>query len=108
MIYLLKNGRVVDPANGFDAVCDVRIGLNGLIAEVGPNLDAADGVTVVDCTGLVVAPGLIDMHVHLRVPGQEYKEDVAIGNGGCRERRFYRDCLSAEHGPADRQAGDRA
>ena len=87
MTYLLKNGRVVDPANGLDAVvCDLRIGADGLIAEVGPGL-AADGAAVLDCTGLVVAPGLIDMHVHLRVPGQEYKEDVQSGtaaaaNGG--------------------------
>ena len=78
MTYLLKNGRVVDPANGIDSVCDVRTSADGTIAEVGPNL-AADGADVIDCAGLVVAPGLIDMHVHLRVPGQEYKEDVASG-----------------------------
>jgi len=60
---------------------------NGLIAQVGPNLDAGPGVQTVDCTGKVVSPGLIDIHVHLRVPGQEYKEDMASGtaaaaNGG--------------------------
>jgi len=87
MTYLLKNGRVVDPANDLDAVCDLRIGADGRIAEVGPELAAEEGATVMDCTGLVVAPGLIDMHVHLRVPGQEYKEDVGSGtaaaaNGG--------------------------
>ena len=86
MTYLLKNGCVVDPANDRDGLADVLIGDNGLIADIGPNLDATD-VTVIDCTGLVVTPGLIDMHVHLRVPGQEYKEDVASGtaaaaNGG--------------------------
>ena len=85
--YLLKNGRVVDPANGRDGVADVLIGDDGLIAQVGPSLDAGPDANVVDCTGLVVSPGLIDMHVHLRVPGQEYKEDVASGtaaaaNGG--------------------------
>ena len=87
MTTLLKNGRVVDPANSRDEIADVLIGANGLIAEVGPNLDAASDVTIVDCAGLIVAPGLIDMHVHLRVPGQEYKEDVQSGtaaaaNGG--------------------------
>ncbi len=87
MTTLLKNGRVVDPANGRDEIADVRVGADGCIAEVAPNLSATDGIAVVDCTGLVVAPGLIDMHVHLRVPGQEYKEDVASGtasaaNGG--------------------------
>ena len=80
--YLLKNGRVLDPANGRDEIGDVFIGSDGLIAEVVP-----EDAVVVDCTGFVVAPGLIDMHVHLRVPGQEYKEDVASGtaaaaNGG--------------------------
>ena len=79
MITLLKNGRVVDPANSRDEIADVLLGTDGMIAEVGPNLSAADGVTVIDCTGLVVVPGLIDMHVHLRVPGQEYKEDVQSG-----------------------------
>ncbi len=87
MSYLLKNGRVIDPANGRDEVADVLIGADGLIAQVGPNLDAGPDAQVMDCTGKVVAPGLIDMHVHLRVPGQEYKEDVASGtaaaaNGG--------------------------
>ncbi len=85
--YLLKNGRVIDAANGRDEVADVLIGSDGLIAQVGPRLDAGTDATVIDCTGQVVAPGLIDMHVHLRVPGQEYKEDMASGtaaaaNGG--------------------------
>ena len=87
MTYLLKNGRVIDPANGRDEAGDVLIGADGLIAQIGPDLEAAGDVTVMDCAGLVIAPGLIDMHVHLRVPGQEYKEDVASGtaaaaNGG--------------------------
>jgi dihydroorotase len=87
MTYLLKSGRVIDPVNGIDEICDVRISAAGLIAEVGSDLAAEEGVEVMDCAGFVVAPGLIDMHVHLRVPGQEYKEDVASGtaaaaNGG--------------------------
>ncbi len=85
--YLLKNGRVIDPANDRDGVADVLIGADGLIAEVGLNLAAGIDTEFIDCTGKVVCPGLIDMHVHLRVPGQEYKEDVASGtaaaaNGG--------------------------
>jgi len=78
---------VVDPANGIDEICDVLID-DGTIAEVAVyNNLLPPGATVVDCAGKVVAPGLIDMHVHLRVPGQEYKEDVRSGtraaaNGG--------------------------
>ncbi len=78
---------MVDPANGIDEICDVLID-DGTIAEVAVyNNLLPPGATVVDCAGKVVAPGLIDMHVHLRVPGQEYKEDVRSGtraaaNGG--------------------------
>ena len=69
---LLKGGRVVDPANGIDGVHDVLIE-DGRIARVGRDLPA-DGVTIVEIpSGLVVCPGLIDMHVHLREPGQEHK-----------------------------------
>ena len=75
---LLKGGRVVDPANGKDGVFDVLID-GDRIAEVGNNLEA-DGADVVDIpAGLIVCPGFIDMHVHLREPGQEHKETVATG-----------------------------
>jgi len=74
---LLKGGRVVDPAQGIDEVADLLIE-DGIIAGRGAGLDA-DGAEVLDVAGLIVAPGFIDMHVHLREPGQEYKEDVASG-----------------------------
>ena len=75
---LLKGGRVIDPANGVDGVQDVLID-GDRIARVGRDLPA-DGATVVEIpTGLVVCPGFIDMHVHLREPGQEHKETVATG-----------------------------
>ena len=77
MKLLLKNGRVVDPAQQLDAVSDVLIA-DGKIVAVGKGLEAAEAETV-DCTGKVVAPGLIDMHVHLRDPGLEAKEDVVSG-----------------------------
>ena len=84
---LLKNGRVIDPANGRDGVADVLVGPDGAVAHVGPDQHVGPNVSVLDCTGQIVVPGLIDMHVHLRVPGQEYKEDMASGtaaaaNGG--------------------------
>ena len=75
---LLKGGRVVDPANGIDGVRDILIE-GERIARVAVNLPA-DGATVVEIPdGLVVCPGFIDMHVHLREPGQEHKETVATG-----------------------------
>jgi dihydroorotase len=77
--WLLKGGRVVDPANGRDGVFDVLID-GARIARVGRDLPVEPGTRVVDVpSGLVVCPGLIDMHVHLREPGQEHKETVASG-----------------------------
>jgi dihydroorotase len=75
---LLKGGRVVDPASGRDGRFDVLVE-GDRIARVGTDLRAADAVTVELPPGLVVCPGLIDMHVHLREPGQEHKETVATG-----------------------------
>jgi len=76
---LLRGGRVVDPANGRDGAFDVLID-GATIARVGRDLPIDKDTTVVDIpAGLVVCPGLIDMHVHLREPGQEHKETVATG-----------------------------
>ena len=78
MNMLLKGGRVVDPANQIDGVRDVLI-QDGKIAKVGVNL-SADGAEVYDVPAdVIVVPGLIDMHVHLREPGQEHKETIATG-----------------------------
>jgi dihydroorotase len=75
---LLKGARVVDPANSRDGVFDILID-GDRISRVGRDLPI-DGAAVVDMpSGLVVCPGLIDMHVHLREPGQEHKETVATG-----------------------------
>ena len=77
---LIKNGRVVDPASGLDAKDDLLI-LDGKIAAVGPDArqKAPQGIPEIDATGLVVCPGLIDSHVHLREPGQSAKETIATG-----------------------------
>src|SRR6266571_3283560 len=76
---LLKGGRLVDPMNGRDGVFDVLIDA-GRIVKVGRDLPVEAGTTVVEIPGaFVVCPGLIDMHVHLREPGQEHKETVATG-----------------------------
>ena len=76
---LLRGGRVVDPANGVDGAFDVLID-GDRITRVGRDLPVDDGVQVIDVPkGFVVVPGLIDMHVHLREPGQEHKETIATG-----------------------------
>ncbi len=77
MKLLIKGGRVVDPANDIDAVMDVMIE-DGLIKAVEVNILDRDGI-IVDAAGKIVCPGFIDMHVHLREPGFEYKEDIASG-----------------------------
>src|SRR5262252_5706009 len=77
MAIVIKNGRVIDPANGTDRVVDVLI-VEGRIARVAPNL-SSPRAEVFDATGLMVAPGFIDMHVHLREPGFEHAETIESG-----------------------------
>ncbi len=72
-------GRVVDPANDFDAVADLWIE-DGRIAAVGARKKGFKAEKTLDASGLVVCPGLVDMHVHLREPGEEWKEDIESGS----------------------------
>ncbi len=76
---LLRGGRVVDPAQGLDAVLDVLLA-GGVVARIGHQLEAPEGCEVRSVDGLVVCPGLIDLHVHLREPGGEHKETIATGS----------------------------
>jgi dihydroorotase len=78
---LIRNGRVIDPANGVDRKCDVLI-LDGKVEEVGqigPKV-AGNGVKVIDAANKIVSPGLIDIHVHFREPGDEEEETIASGS----------------------------
>jgi dihydroorotase len=75
---LLKGGRVVDPAAGLDAVQDVLVA-KGKISEVGHDLGPAKGTRVVDAKGMLVLPGFVDLHTHLRTPGREDEEDMVSG-----------------------------
>ena len=79
MKILIKGGRVLDPANNIDEVTDILVE-DGVISEVGIDSDL-EGVAmeVIDAEGMCVVPGLVDMHCHLRDPGQEYKEDIETG-----------------------------
>ncbi len=78
MNLLIKGGRVIDPSQKLDDTLDVLVD-NGVIKEIGTGLKAPAGAETIDATGKYVVPGLIDMHVHLRDPGLEYKEDIVSG-----------------------------
>lgn len=78
MKQIIKNGYVVNPATGFEGIADVLIN-DGLIEKVAENIDC-DNAEVIDAAGKVVAPGLVDLHVHFREPGFEYKEDIESGS----------------------------
>ena len=79
MRILIKGGRVIDPENGIDKVTDIFVD-KGVIAEIGDEQELQGiEMEVIDASGKIVTPGLVDMHCHLRDPGQEYKEDIETG-----------------------------
>ncbi|MCE2455209.1 MAG: dihydroorotase [Gemmatimonadetes bacterium] len=96
---LLRGGRVIDPANDTDDHLDVLLA-EGLVAQVGRSLTAGEDARVVDCTGLLVTPGLIDIHVHLREPGAEHKETIASGARSAAAGGFTAVCAMPNTEPA--------
>ncbi|MED5199987.1 MAG: dihydroorotase, partial [Gemmatimonadota bacterium] len=73
---LIRGGRVIDPSQSIDAIQDVLV-MDGVLAEVADGIDLPEGAREIEAEGLVVTPGLIDVHVHLREPGGEHKETIA-------------------------------
>jgi dihydroorotase len=101
---LLRGGRVVDPSRGFDEPADVLL-QDGKIAAVGTGFGTPDGADVRDVGGLVVAPGLVDVHVHLREPGNEDEETVASGARAASAGGFTAVCAMPNTDPVtDNQA----
>jgi dihydroorotase len=100
---LLKGGRVVDPAAGRDGAFDVLLE-DGRVREVKPRL-TAKGATVLDVKGLVVCPGFIDLHTHLREPGREDKETIATGTRAAAAGGFAAVCAMPNTEPVNDQAG---
>ena len=100
---LLKGGRVVDPAQGLDATLDVMI-TEGRIEEVGPRVQAR-GAQVLEVKGLVVCPGFIDIHTHLREPGREDKETIATGTRAAAAGGFTAVCAMPNTDPVNDTAG---
>lgn len=84
---LIKNGRVIDPASGIDATLDVLLDETGIQA-IEPHIAVSDEMQVIDAKNLVVAPGLIDNHVHFRDPGLTYKEDLVSGANAAKAGGF--------------------
>ena len=84
---LIKNGRVIDPKQGTDEVLDLVVE-NGKIAKIGKNLKEEGCEQVIDAAGYVVAPGLMDVHVHFRDPGLTYKEDIQTGAAAAKKGGF--------------------
>jgi dihydroorotase len=99
---LLRNGRVLDPASHRDEVTDVLLS-DGIVAEIGADLDAT-GAEVFDATDLVVAPGFIDMHVHLREPGFEHAETIESGSRAAAAGGFTSVCCMPNTKPVNDSA----
>jgi len=100
MSLLIRNGRVLDPANAVDAVQDLLV-VDGRVERVGAALTAPPGAAVLDATGKVVCPGFVDIHVHLREPGYEYKETVATGTRAAAAGGFTAVCCMANTDPVN-------
>jgi dihydroorotase len=95
---VVRGGRVIDPSPGFDDVADVLIE-DGRIASVAKSVDAS-GARTIDAGGLVVAPGFVDVHAHLRDPGYEYKEDIESGTRAAARGGFTTVCAMPNTEPA--------
>ena len=99
---VVKNGRVVDPAQNLDRVCDVAIE-DGVIREIGDGIPAT-GAQQFDASGLIVAPGFIDMHVHLREPGFEHAETIETGSRAAAAGGFTSICCMPNTDPVNDNA----
>src|SRR5271167_2675367 len=96
---LIKNGRVLDPSSGTDASLDIL--LDGpRISKVGANLSASN-VEVFDASGMIVAPGFIDLHCHLREPGQELSETIETGTRAAARGGFTAVCCMPNTQPVN-------
>jgi len=96
---LIRGGRLLDPAQGLDRKLDVLLA-EGRVARLGEGLDAPETAEVLEAAGMVVTPGLIDVHVHLREPGEERKETIASGARAAAAGGFTTICAMPNTDPA--------
>ncbi len=104
MTLIIKGGRVIDPANGVDGILDIYIEGDKIVPppkNAKKSNDRLNGAEVIDATGKIVAPGLIDMHCHLREPGFEYKEDIASGTRAAAAGGFTTICCMPNTNPVN-------
>jgi dihydroorotase len=102
MTLRVRNGRVIDPANGTDGIQDIVIQDGRIVrSPAGESGSPADSADVIDATGMIVCPGLIDMHVHLREPGYEYKETIRTGTRAAAAGGFTAVCCMANTEPVN-------
>lgn len=95
---VLRNGRILDPSQEMDAVGSVLIE-DAQIIDIGPEVDSEDATEVYDCSGLWICPGLVDMHAHLREPGQEYRESIKTGTQSAAAGGFTNVCCMPNTDP---------
>src|SRR5450759_2559053 len=95
---LITGGRVIDPSRGIDQFLDVLL-RDGVVAAVDERIASPKGAEVVDASGLVVAPGFVDLHTHLREPGYEYKETIATGTAAAAAGGYTTVCAMANTDP---------
>jgi len=101
MNILVKNGHIIDPANKVDGKLDILIA-DGKVCKLNkPGSIPANGANVIDASGKLVVPGLIDLHVHLREPGYEYKETVATGSAAAKAGGFTAVCCMPNTNPVN-------
>ena len=87
----IKNGRVIDPSQSVDRVTDLLI-IDGKIAQIGHLDQLPDNTKEFDASNLIVSPGFVDIHTHLREPGEEHKETIATGTAAAAKGGFTTVC----------------
>ncbi len=97
---LIKNGHLIDPSQKIDGIYDLTLE-NGHVVDIGRRLKNPKSAEVIEAKGAIVAPGLVDMHVHLREPGYEYKETIATGSKAAAAGGFTSICCMANTQPVN-------